>query len=468
MSKASLQSEWKGAGIFCLAVVTAAIVLFGSPPLRATPAPGASALLDEDQVGPLADLAERLSADRSWLTRDSLKLFERTALSLDELFTDAPRYVSLDGVLYRVRLEQVGKLWSGFDAASDPFIVFLTHEVYVGLGEERALGYQAGREVIVQAEDFERTPAIALTLARAARETPAERELVVELGSATIALGKARPRLTLRPEGVAPAKKPALPRRGKSHCPGEVVPSFCSGSFLACPSPTYRPYFVVQAIRVFDNHEGCCFHGDPEVELDPLRLDSVTGLGGINQVVEWQFSGRWVTDSAGRSRFLPDVDDNGNWYNLNAAVFPLNVGQSWSALLVEDDDNPGVLKINPATLVTTKVTDSFFQVLNNVRRIDSFELLAFGILRDILGVGGDDDLYQPALGFTTGLFCNDPMRGFFPLIYTMSSPGQWDMQGYFACIDPACDDAAPPPGGGGGGEEPPPGPCPDPTMPCTE
>jgi hypothetical protein len=174
---------------------------------------------------------------------------------------------------------------------------------------------------------------------------------------------------------------------------------------------------VVSQLKVIESHEGCCFHGDPEIELYGVHYDIVEpNVGTFGPTTPYVFSGRWITDAAGQQRFLPDIDDNGAWYTVNLAAYSIPLFVNYSSLLVEDDNGPG-----------------FF-------------------------VNGDDDLYNPIFGVTTAQFCSDPLSANFPNVYTFQS-NEWGLKGYFACINPAC---APPPPPPPPGPEPPP----EPTDPC--
>ncbi len=368
-------------------------------------------ILQEDRVGLVSDLAARLSRDRAWLTQDTLKELGQRALALDEVFQNAPRYVTVGEHSYRIKLEKVGRLWKGFDPAAGNFIIFLTHEVYDGLGTERALGYLNGEEMVLDGSDLDRFPALALTLSKSMAEDAAGG---FRLESAPIPLGAAREKVAFRPEGEAPAKRPAVAVSPKVDCPVEVRPQCVIGG-LGC-SAGYSPYFVVSQLKVIENHEGCCFHGDPEIELYGVHYDFLEPtVGSFGPTTPYVFSGRTITDASGQSRYLPDIDDNGAWYTVNLAAYAIPLFVNYSSLLVEDDNGTG-----------------FF-------------------------VSGDDDLYNPIFGVTTAQFCSDPTTN-FPRVYTFES-NEWGLKGYFACINPAC--APPPP-------PPPPGPPPPPDSgdPC--
>ncbi len=99
----------------------------------------------------------------------------------------------------------------------------------------------------------------------------------------------------------------------------------------------------------------------------------------------------------------------------------------------------------------SRLLDTGFQIFQDIRTMDRFELIkdSFTLL-DILGfLNNDDDFFQPSLGATNSLFCTNALGGPFPRIFTLSS-GEWEMQGYFACVNATCEYS-----GGGGGYEPP-------------
>ncbi len=434
---------------------TIGVELVGDSAASRPPAPptDAPSVLKEDGLAPVTGLAAWLSRERSWLTPELLKELDKRALGLDEIFDKAPRYISVDGATYRIKLEKVGPRWGGFAPKVDPFLVFLTQEVYDGLGADQALGYRNGEEVILFASDFDKLPAIALTFFRLTQdERPAAGERVIDLcakQTKTIALGKARAALAPKPDGrpTPGGLNFARPSHAaKDFCEPEVAPTSCNGIQLVCPA-TYQPYFVLSGLRVFDNHEGCCFHGDPEIEIYPLRIDSVTGAGGQpNATTQLVFSGRNIIDVAGRSRYLPDVDDGGGLYSMNVALLSTNMTSQFAGLMVEDDGQAGKLETSSTNINVSKLLDTGFQIYQDIRNMDRFELIvdAFNLL-DLLGLlNNDDDMFQPSLGATNSLFCNNALGGSFPRVFTLSS-NEWEMQGYFACVNANCVPPPPPP-----------------------
>jgi hypothetical protein len=426
---------------------TVGVELVGETAGRRSPAPAtdAPAVLEEDRLAPVSRLAKLLSRERAWLTPETLKELDKRALGLDELFEQAPRYVSVDDATYRIKLEKVGDGWGDFVAGRDPFVVFLTHEVYDGLGKDQALGYQNGEEMILFASDFKKLPAIALTFFQLTQEErPAAGERVVDLcAKQSIALGKARAALAAKPDGLNFARPV---HAAKDVCQPEVAPTACNGIQLVCPA-TYQPYFVLSGLRVFENHEGCCFHGDPEIEIYPLRIDSVTGAGGQpNVTTQFVFSGRNIVDVAGRTRWLPDVDDGGALYSMNVALLSTNMTSQFAGLMVEDDGEAGKLETSNTNINVSQLLDAGFQIFQDIRNMDRFELLkdSFSLI-DLLGLlNNDDDMFQPSLGATNSLFCNNALGGSFPRVFTLSS-NEWEMQGYFACVNANCVPPPPPP-----------------------
>jgi len=415
-------------------------------------------VLNSHDLTAVTDLAAKLSEQRSWLTPEVLATLDERAVGLDEVFDRAPRFVSVDDALYRIKLEKVGELWDGFAGQDAPFVVFLTHEVYDGLGDDRALAYQDGEEMILYASDFEKTPAIALTFFKATQDEWVAPDVLAAAPSAleAIPLGEPRPEIVFHPHVSIPPLMPTTSAvrnlAADSHCAPEVAPTSCSGTTIRCPVD-YNPYFIVSGLRVFENHEGCCFHGDPEIEIYPLPVDSMSGVGGVNNATTpFVFSGRTIVDMAGRTRFLPDVDDGGSLYSMNVALIPSNSTSQFVALMVEDDDDPGRLVVDNE-LNVGQLLDAGMVIINisrNMNRFFLFEL--FGALLDLIGVlPNNDDLFQPSLGATNNLFCTNGLGGSFPRNFTMSS-SEWELRGYFACVNPTCEDSGGGSGGGGGGD----------------
>ncbi len=304
-------------------------------------------LLTEEQLGPIAALAARLSSDRSWLLPEVLAAMARQRLRLDEIFAAAPELLVIEDAKYRIMLEKLGSGWETFNAGSDPFFVFLNHEVYDGLGEDRALAFQDGHETVIFEDDLKNSPIIGLTLAGLSPdERPRLSDSVLPLGQ-PIALGEIQPRL-----------ERGLEHRfhgftATSSCAEEVAPSACSGGVPVC-SAGYSPYFVLSGILFKTDHEGA-FRGKPEIELFPVQLDTSSPAGGTNATTDFMFKGISVTDIAGRSRFLPDSNSTWTWHNVSGglALFPLDMSNEWGMTLVEDDDEPGVMKLDKTRVNTT-------------------------------------------------------------------------------------------------------------------
>jgi hypothetical protein len=408
------------------------------PEREKTPPQDPPGILNDGWIEPVADLAARLSRQRGWLRQDVADALARRAVSLDEIFESAPRFLEIDGSHYRVTLERDGN-WEGFDPASDSFFVYVNHEVYDRLGEDRALGYLDGEEWVLFPGDLEKNAAVGLTLAKAAPfDRPAERDRTVELGPSSIALGAPLEVVLHRPAGIA-----ADTSLTKAFCP-DRAPIGCSGSTIQCPA-NYSPYFLITSLRIFDDHEGCCFMGAPEVELYNVRLDTVTGASGSGNVVTGTiFDGRNVVDLAGRTRFLPDVDDdNHQWYNISngLAVFNANSGTTWGGTLVEDDQDKGKLIIDGASTNIFKVLDTGYQIYQDIRKNENFELIKDSVtfVDMILNLfNNDDDLFLYSQGVTNDFFCQTIRpTGTFPGTFTLST-NDWELKGHYSCVANFC------------------------------
>ncbi|HEX2254481.1 MAG TPA: hypothetical protein VHQ65_14525 [Thermoanaerobaculia bacterium] len=420
-------------------------------------------LLAESGLGNLKELAARLSIDRSWLRPEILRGLELQDLRLDEVFVHAPEAVRLGQDLYRIQLERVGSGWEGFDPDNAPYIVFLSQEVFDGWGDDRALGFRDGLEMPIFESDLEEQAALAVTLVEIHPADPVAGGAVssldasLELGSAQLRLPRHRLPLELLPEvpgvdlgALVGASQGLESVTAASTCTQEVASSGCSSGRPVCPTG-YLPYFVLDQLLIKTDHEGA-LKGNSEIELFPLRIDVVSppGSTATAQTTLW-FYGQYVTDMAGRSRYLPDVNNTWSWYTVTngLALFPLDRGFEFSALLVEQDDDRGVLRVHPTKINITKLWKSVQQVINDIRTMDDNFLFSIGkLLLNIIAIFNDgDDIYQESIGVANNLFCTD-------------SPGQkktyffdtqeWQMKGHFSCINPSCPD----PSSGGGGTGP--------------
>jgi len=223
-------------------------------------------------------------------------------------------------------------------------------------------------------------------------------------------------------------------------CLVESAPTSCSGGVPVCSSPNASPYFVLSSLLIKTNHEGA-FSGDPGIELYPLRANLGSPFGGSTDVrTTWIFDGRTVTDLMGRSRYLPDVDNNYTWYPISGglALFPSQVSNTWAATLIEDDDTKGRLKIDRNKYNPVKKRDAFidffpFDLFDNLVSAGNYAylILTLGILND------SDDLFLQSLEVSNATFCSEALGQSFPYTLTFDS-SEWSFQGYFACIDPTC------------------------------
>ncbi|HJX26284.1 MAG TPA: hypothetical protein VJ885_00090 [Thermoanaerobaculia bacterium] len=109
----------------------------------------------------------------------------------------------------------------------------------------------------------------------------------------------------------------------------------------------FTPYVELAGLYLGDGKEGWP-RGKPEFEL--FLADWDASMPGhhllIRPTTHYLFGGRNVTDAAGRTRYLPDVNDTGRWYNFTPiAMFAYNDFIGSGLYAIEDDDDDGVLKI---------------------------------------------------------------------------------------------------------------------------
>lgn len=128
-----------------------------------------------------------------------------------------------------------------------------------------------------------------------------------------------------------PAERPAEPIRSMA-----MTETTCT-----------NPYLEMTGLYLVTDHEGWP-RGAPEI--DAFVADWNSSMPGNELVIRpttpYIFSGRTVTDAAGRSRYLPDVNDKGRWYNFTGvAVFQYNWYIGTGLYLVEDDEKAGVLAL---------------------------------------------------------------------------------------------------------------------------
>jgi hypothetical protein len=402
-------------------------------------------LLNQQSLDSLRQLAVTLTSDRSWLTSEVLEGLNSMSIFLDEVFSAAPEFVEVDGKLYRLALEKVGDGWESFAPRSSRYLIFLNHEVYDGLGENYALGFETGKERVLVKEDIAKVASIGLTLRGIAVDEKPNKgsQGVVDINT-PIQLGKVRPRF----RGPKDQKLSTLLNgvQASKSCAYTAAPVACSfnGAPL-CSSGTASPFFVLNRLMIKTDHEGA-FKGDPETELFPLRVNTTSPLGGSSNVrTSWIFSGRYVTDLAGRSVYLPDVDNSNQWYTISGdglALFPASLSNQWVGTLVENDDDTGLLELdrNRTNPIKTQFT------YDSTKKFDFFDLLVgVGQLIITLAFQSDsDDLWIESLEVSNSRFCSEGVGQSYPYNFLFDAQ-EWAMQGHFACIDPAC---APDPCGG--------------------
>ncbi|MEM1178580.1 MAG: hypothetical protein AAGM22_09560 [Acidobacteriota bacterium] len=395
----------------------------------------APALFDEKSVAPIAELAQELSARHDWLTPDALDVLARGALRLDEAFPAAPAFMTVDGTTYKIRIEPVGADARDLDPEFDSWYVFLSPEVYDGLGENRFLAFRDGVQTVLTGRDLERLPTAGLTLAGLSSEAPQPGDLIAGTTS-RIELGDFSPAALNSPRLLAAAGR--APH--KNSCDG-VAPSSCSQGQPICSDPNREPYFILDAINIKTKHERR--GSSPEIELFPL-LPEVVAVNGTNLETEAIFDGRIARDMAGRYRFLPDINTTHTFHTINNgyALFPTDMGTEWAALLVEDDKNTGKLDVNSTAETTMKVFTTAVNFQQAVKKMDDFKLLkSIKDLFDLLFNNNGDDCFEHSIAIDRALFCNDALGQPFPHVFTLDS-AEWTLQGHFACIEENC---APPP-----------------------
>lgn len=448
-SLASRPSTRRVTSLVLIATLVAGPAWAGAP--RTTPArpaepdnPVPNAVVEPGRAQTLSRLARLLSEDRGWLTANVVDELAERGLWIDEVFSAAPAVLAADGVLYRVVLEAFGDAWKGFDPAADPYVVYLTHEVYGGLGPERVLGFRAGQRSVFLAPDFDTVAGVGVTLADLTPDEVAELRTgaapTVQPLADPIHLGPPRPRVRAR---VAP--EALLSSGGNAVCPRELKPT-CSAGRPACTSG-YTPFFTLDQLKIKEDHEPI---GSPEIELYPVRVDLQSAAGGSTDIrTGLIFSGRTVTDFAGQSKYLPDVNSKNQWYTIGSlALFPTNSATEFGATLVDDDSEAGRLKIDKEKINKVRVLQAGAGVYTVVKqeKLDRFLLfVAITALVDMLGIlNNDDDLFVDSLGVANSLYCNDGINYSFPKSYALTTT-EWEMKGHFSCINPSCTSSPPPP-----------------------
>ena len=151
----------------------------------------------------------------------------------------------------------------------------------------------------------------------------------------SVAAPPAGPVLVVSTENAAQPEAP----RPAAETSAEVTPE----------TTCFTPYLELTGVYLVDDHEGWP-RGNPEFEIYLADWDqSMPGNQLLIQpTTPYQFSGRYVTDAAGRSRYLLDVNDEDRWYTFNPpiAMFAYNPYLGSGLYAVEDDDTAGVLKVS--------------------------------------------------------------------------------------------------------------------------
>ncbi len=404
-------------------------------------------LIANDRVEGVSRLAAWLSREDRWLTHEVIDTLDQLSLRLDEVFETAPRYFSLNGLLYEIKIDSVGDAWAGFDPEEDAYVVFITQELYSGLGTDHVLAYVGGKEEILTVEKLGRVPALGLAVSKVSSRAAIEKNLLTatELGE-PVALG--RPRLAI--DRAAPDPGHDVP----SKCFLTQTPDLCLASLAFCPAGT-EPFFILTGVQIFDDHESSA-RGKPEIEIFPFSRDTVPGDPFDDPPrTHLIFDGRYVTDKFGRSVYLPDVNKKDRWYDVsNFAMLPLmfdplNPAQvaegagTWVASMVEDDDRRGILETDFAGSVTARIFRDVGANQSFVERIPflNLRILRPGIIRGLFRsfiFDRGDDFFEP-IGFTPEVMCRDGLLG-DPVII----PGDdWELRGTFRCAR-SCGGPPPP------------------------
>jgi hypothetical protein len=137
------------------------------------------------------------------------------------------------------------------------------------------------------------------------------------------------------------SRQPEAPPRQPVEAAAEAVTA------TATATSCLNPFLMLTGIYLVIDHEGWP-RGKPEYEIFLADWDS--SMPGNKLVIRpttpYQFDGRYVTDAAGRTVYLPDVNDTGRWYNFApVAMFAYNPYIGNGLYSIEDDSGPGVLKV---------------------------------------------------------------------------------------------------------------------------
>lgn len=152
---------------------------------------------------------------------------------------------------------------------------------------------------------------------------------------------------TRYPVTAPPAGPVLVVSTENAEMPESPAPSITAPRASVTATSCFTPYVELAGLYLVKDHEDWP-RGKPELEV--FLADWDASMPGhqllIRPTTQYLFSGRNVTDAAGRTRYLPDVNDTGRWYNFTpVAVFGYNNFLGSGLYAVEDDDDDGVLKI---------------------------------------------------------------------------------------------------------------------------
>jgi len=398
------------------------------------------------ELNQISIMAKKLSSDRRWLTKEVLFALDQLSLRVDELFSEAPRFIMKDDVSYEIKLEKVGDLWAKFDPKSDPYIVFLAHEIYNGLGEQQALGFQDGMQLSLTEFDLKEFPAIAITMQKTdITNQPNQRNISqsqfnqpIQLGRLQIALDRSQNKVDRTNFDIGIPSK-----QTRNQCQPITGVSACTSQAQAICSNGGNAHFIIDELRIKTEREGP-FKGAPEFELYPLALNGTITAPPANASTPLIFDGRFVIDAAGRSIYLPDVNNKNTNFDINngLALPPFTFTDQLSIVAVEDDSVAGELRPTTSSL-TTAVFSNAPGVIS-VILADEFDLLKFfkEFAELVAGIfsSDNDDVFNDAIGITNTLMCNAGLSNGAPIRESIVlDVDEWRLKGSFACIDITCD-----------------------------
>jgi hypothetical protein len=235
---------------------------------------------------------------------------------------------------------------------------------------------------------------------------------------------------------------------GEANCPRQIAPSTCIGGKPTCSAAGYSPYFVLDSLLVKEDHET---FGSPEIDLYATRLDITPASGSPQTNTGLIFSGRSVSDYAGQTVYLPDINNKNQWYNIGGglALFKADGGFEFGATIVDDDKDAGKLILDGQQINTTAVlaaAGGIRTIYKNKKQLDALGWVSaiWGVYQTLKGVlVNNDDLYVESLGVSNSLFCESAVYQSFPHTVELNTT-EWALRGHFACINPSCSPPPPP------------------------